>query len=51
MNAYMKKPVVQHANQQWLDRIMPEWEKTQPGWKQGGAVDRALSIAKKATRG
>jgi hypothetical protein len=52
MNAYMKKPVVQHANQQWLDRIMPEWERTQPGWKQGGSVvDRALAIVGKKTNG
>ena len=51
MNAYMKKPVSQVANQQWLDRIMPTWEKTPQGWRRGGKtssiVDRALKLTVK----
>ena len=46
-NAYMKKPVTQVVDQRWLDKIMPIWEKTQPGWKKGGLVNRALKIARK----
>jgi hypothetical protein len=38
---------VQHATQEWLDTVMPEYEKGKKwGYKKGGAVRRALMIAK-----
>lgn len=52
MSGYIKSPVTQYHDQQWLDRIMPIYEKAPPFRKTGGSVvDRALALTKKVTRG
>jgi len=55
MSGYMKSPVTQYHDQEWLDRIMPIYEKAPPfrkaggraGYAPSGSVSRALDIARK----
>lgn len=45
--ALMTQHPAQIANQEWLDTVMPEYEKKKKwGYKEGGTVKRAVSIAK-----
>lgn len=39
LSSFRSSPVTQYLDQQWLDNIMPIWEKTQRGWEEGGPVN------------
>ena len=50
-HALLTQHLAQIANQEWLDTVMPEYEKGKKwGYKKGGTVKRALMIAKKSKK-